>query len=64
MWVSASGMDDGAVVKTFFALLLGLCQMESLSALPASPSSLEQCAVTLATVLYPSLDPSFSLDEE
>ena len=45
MWVSASGMDDDAVVKSFFALLLGLCHLESLSALPASPSSLEQCAV-------------------
>ena len=53
MWVSASGMDDDAVVKTFFALLLGLCHIESLSALPASPSSLERCAVTLAAVLYP-----------
>lgn len=52
-WVSTSGMDDDAVVKTFFALLLGLCQVESLAALPARPSSLEQCAVTLATVLYP-----------
>ena len=37
MWVSTSGMDDDAVVKTFFALLLGLCQVESLAALPASP---------------------------
>ena len=52
-WVSTSELDGDAVVKTFFALLLGLCHIESLSALPASPSSLERCAGTLAAVLYP-----------
>ncbi len=44
----ASGPDADAAVKTFFALLLGLCQVESLSALPGSASAVADQAVALA----------------
>lgn len=51
-WRSASNVDDDAVVKIFFALLLGLCHIESLSALPASQQSLVRYAEALASALF------------
>lgn len=53
VWRPRAGRDRDATVKAFFALLLGLCQMEALAAVPASPASLTRRAVALATALYP-----------
>jgi len=52
-WRPTAGRDRDATVKAFFALLLGLCQIESLDALPASPAAVRRRAEALATVLYP-----------
>ena len=49
-----TAIDDGdAAVKTFFALLLGLCQIDSLSAMPASAADVARHAAALAAILYP-----------
>jgi AcrR family transcriptional regulator len=53
VWRPATGRDRDAVVKAFFALLLGLCQIESLSALPASPAALARRTDALVAALYP-----------
>jgi AcrR family transcriptional regulator len=45
--------DADAVVKTFFALLLGLCQIESMPTLPADAAAVADQAVALAHVLFP-----------
>lgn len=52
-WRPRAGRDRDGTVKAFFALLLGLCQMEALAAVPASDASFTRRAVALATVLYP-----------
>lgn len=42
-----------ATVKTFFALLLGLCQIDSMPTLEVSPAALEARVMTLIAVLFP-----------
>ena len=56
-WRPASGRDRDAVVKAFFALLLGLCQIESLPALDASKSAVVRQAEAMAAVLFPEEEP-------
>lgn len=53
IWRPARGHDRDAVVKLFFALLLGICQIESLDALPASKAAMIRQAEALAAVLFP-----------
>ncbi len=53
IWRPARGRDRDAVVKLFFALLLGICQIESLDALPASKAAMIRQAEALAAVLFP-----------
>ena len=52
LWRPAT-VEGDAAVKTFFALLLGLCQIESLSAMPAPAADVARHAVALAAFLYP-----------
>jgi AcrR family transcriptional regulator len=47
------GDEGGATVKTFFLLLLGLCQLEALSSLPGSSADVGALAERLAAVLFP-----------
>ena len=42
-----------ATVKTFFALLLGLCQIDSMPTMEVSPAALEARVMTLIAVLFP-----------
>ena len=56
-WRPVSGRDRDAVVKVFFALLLGLCQIESLVALDASKSAVVRQAEAMAAVLFPEEEP-------
>ena len=52
----ASGPDRAAVVKTFFALLLGLCQIESLSSIDGTNARVAAQAEALIAVLFPEED--------
>jgi AcrR family transcriptional regulator len=45
--------DGDATVKTFFLLLLGLCQIDALSALPGSAADVTTVAERLTAVLFP-----------
>jgi hypothetical protein len=47
------GSDGEATAKTFFLLLLGLCQLEALSSLPGSPADVTALAERLVAVLFP-----------
>ena len=42
-----------ATVKTFFALLLGLCQIESMSSIAVGADALEARVLTLIALLFP-----------
>jgi AcrR family transcriptional regulator len=53
VWRPTSGRDRTAVVKVFFAFLLGLCQVESLSALDAPTPAIRRQAEQLAAALFP-----------
>lgn len=53
-WISRAGeTDPGATVKTFFALLLGLCQLDSMSSLTAPKRAVEARVDQLLAVLFP-----------
>ena len=58
-WLSRSpAADPVAVVKLFFALLLGLCQIDALSALATPMSSVTDHLDALLQVLFPEELPS------
>ena len=52
------GIDRDAAVKTFFALLLGLCHIESMPTLTARTDTVAGQAVRLTRVLFPEESPS------
>lgn len=53
-WLSrASNADPASTVKTFFALLLGLCQLDALSSLSAPQLAVEARVDELLAVLFP-----------
>ncbi len=47
------GRGGDATVKTFFALLLGLCQVDALGAVAGRPAAVAARAAELADVLFP-----------
>lgn len=49
----SSGPDSDATVKTFFALLLGLCQIDSMSSLEAPTPTVVSRVDALLNVLFP-----------
>ena len=53
-WAARSSGRDGQVaVKTFFVLLLGLCQLDALASLPASRRAVEGRATQMLSLLFP-----------
>jgi len=48
----AAGPHPEAVVKTFFALLMGLCQIDSLVGVPAPDGAVTEAAVAAANHLF------------
>lgn len=53
-WAGRStGRDGQAAVKTFFVLLLGLCQLDALGSLPAARRDVERRAVQMLALLFP-----------
>ncbi|MEX1106240.1 MAG: helix-turn-helix domain-containing protein [Ilumatobacteraceae bacterium] len=54
-WRRRSG-DDAAAVATFFALLVGLCQIDALVSLGTSSAAVSLHAERLASVLFPDRD--------
>jgi AcrR family transcriptional regulator len=51
--VSSRDGDPGATVKALFLLLLGLCHIDSLGAVPADASAVAERVDRLVTALYP-----------
>lgn len=58
VWHPKSGRDRDATVKMFFAVLLGLCLIESLPALTPSKPAMTRRAEALAAALFPEEVPS------
>jgi AcrR family transcriptional regulator len=56
-WRPTGGDHADATVKLFFAILLGLCQLEALSSLPGSSSDVTTLAERLVAVLFPEETP-------
>ena len=52
-WRPKAGRDRDATVKMFFTVLLGICQIESLSAVSASKASMIRQAEALVAALFP-----------
>jgi len=50
------GPHPSATTKTFFALLLGLCQIDALSALASSPDDVAECMDDVMRSLFPEED--------
>ena len=49
----SSGRDGQVAVKAFFVLLLGLCQLEALSSLPAPRRAVEARTIQMLSLLFP-----------
>jgi len=58
-WAPGAVGDPGPTVKTFFAILLGLCHVEALAAVPGSLDSVAATVAPLVAALFdPTSDPA------
>jgi AcrR family transcriptional regulator len=57
-WQRRATDGDSATVTVFFALLLGLCQVDALASLGATGAAVSAAAEHLAAVLFPEEGPS------